>query len=481
MKKIFITLLLITQAISVFSQLDTLNTIPPPNLDISHDEVTIYTPADREADGAYVLKSGYELTSTLKQAARAYCDSFYNYDLTFLGEATNTYNCHGYAWHIIENEIVFEAEYDTVWLKYEVHYWTQHLKQSYEEVSWRENAKIRFQNQSDHSAIATDDEDIIISKWGNLPLFKHDIDDCPYHSNLGLKYYWIKKPVISDPPESLDDGERHKFSETRFVANNILGMTYYWRILGSGLTQIGPNGTSEYDVEATSYVGTGTLCLIITTPSGQTNSDTIEITLNPPPPAPDPDDFEVYIEELGGSGVPGSPDGPFELCEGEQYYVSLYPYHLFDDYGITDIEFDFTFDYDVLDEGDDYIEIEVNSSPEDEEGEVYVTSMAAGYTTFKFMDFEEGSCGSYFMMFTPNPTVAETTVSIEPKSTAITFDETAEWEIEVYSETQILKEKKTKLIGNEHKLKTHNWKEGVYFVRIKYKDEILQGKLVVKK
>ena len=63
--------------------------------------------------GVWVLKSGYELTNTVKQAAQAYCDSFYNYNLTFLGEATNTYNCHGYAWHMVENEIVFEEQYDT--------------------------------------------------------------------------------------------------------------------------------------------------------------------------------------------------------------------------------------------------------------------------------------------------------------------------------------------------------------------------------
>ena len=31
------------------------------------------------------------------------------------------------------------------------------------------------------------------------------------------------------------------------------------------------------------------------------------------------------------------------------------------------------------------------------------------------------------------------------------------------------------------KIQTSGWKEGVYMVRVKYKDEILTGKLVVKK
>jgi hypothetical protein len=179
-----------------------------------------------------VLKSGYELTSPLKQAALNYCNTYYNNNLTFLGEATNTYNCHGYAWHMVENEIESE-EYDTVWLNYEVVYWNQSPK-SYEEVSWRENAKIRFQNLSDHSAIATNNPNIIISKWGNLPLFKHHIDSCPYASDEGLKYYWIKKPEISGPLDTMYSGDTCTFSETRFVADNILGIEYNWEILNNG-------------------------------------------------------------------------------------------------------------------------------------------------------------------------------------------------------------------------------------------------------
>jgi hypothetical protein len=61
------------------------------------------------------------------------------------------------------------------------------------------------------------------------------------------------------------------------------------------------------------------------------------------------------------------------------------------------------------------------------------------------------------------------------------FDETDEWELEVYSETQLLKDKKTNLKGSTTIIQTAGWKEGVYFVLAKYKDEILTGKLVVKK
>jgi len=97
-----------------------------------------------------------------------------------------------------------------------------------------------------------------------------------------------------------------------------------------------------------------------------------------------------------------------------------------------------------------------------------------------------GYCGGYYMSFTPNPTTGETVLTIEPGNKEITFDETAEWELEIYSPAQTLKEKKTKLKGNSTTIQTHGWQEGVYVVRVKYNPdgklgEILTGKLVVKR
>jgi hypothetical protein len=60
------------------------------------------------------------------------------------------------------------------------------------------------------------------------------------------------------------------------------------------------------------------------------------------------------------------------------------------------------------------------------------------------------------------------------------MDESAEWDLEVYDNAQSLKEKKNKIKGKEYKIQTAGWKEGLYTVRVKYKDEILTGKLVVK-
>ena len=40
--------------------------------------------------------------------------------------------------------------------------------------------------------------------------------------------------------------------------------------------------------------------------------------------------------------------------------------------------------------------------------------------------------------------------------------------------------KKSKLFGKSYNINTQGWKEGVYIVRVKVKDQILTGKLIVK-
>jgi hypothetical protein len=96
--------------------------------------------------------------------------------------------------------------------------------------------------------------------------------------------------------------------------------------------------------------------------------------------------------------------------------------------------------------------------------------------------FVDGSpCGDYMLVISPNPSNGETTLTIESSSGAESFDENAEWDIEVYGASQNLQEKKPKLKGSTAKLQTAGWKEGVYLVRAVFKDEILTGKLVVKR
>ena len=111
-------------------------------------------------------------------------------------------------------------------------------------------------------------------------------------------------------------------------------------------------------------------------------------------------------------------------------------------------------------------------------GWVYATA-ANGCDTITSELFVEVNCG-YFLIFTPNPVSGEAVVAIESTSEEKVVDEAEIWELEVYDNVQNLKLKNTKVNGKEYKFNTSGWKEGVYIVRVKYKDEILTGKLVVK-
>lgn len=95
------------------------------------------------------------------------------------------------------------------------------------------------------------------------------------------------------------------------------------------------------------------------------------------------------------------------------------------------------------------------------------------------VEFEDCG-GQFFLMMTPNPSSSQTTLSIVSTSTE-KVDEPVEWELEVFDATQNLKEKRVKIKGTDTKINTENWREGVYLIRVNYNNEILQGKLVVKK
>jgi hypothetical protein len=91
------------------------------------------------------------------------------------------------------------------------------------------------------------------------------------------------------------------------------------------------------------------------------------------------------------------------------------------------------------------------------------------------------NCGYYSISLSPNPATGEATLMLESNTEDNTIDETVKWDLEVYSETQMLKTKQTGLRGQRAKIQTAGWQEGNYLVRVKYKNEILTAKLLVKR
>lgn len=100
-----------------------------------------------------------------------------------------------------------------------------------------------------------------------------------------------------------------------------------------------------------------------------------------------------------------------------------------------------------------------------------------------------GGGGQMMLVISPNPACNEVSITIESEleeeitlmSNETILDTNIEWNLEIYDNLQSLKLKKKKLKGKSTVIETHGWKEGIYLVRAKYKEEILQGKLMVKK
>lgn len=107
-----------------------------------------------------------------------------------LAAASQTYNCHGYAWHMTEGGSnrwigVGSTSHEDIYM----------TDGSYTEVtSGASPRKISYQSD-DHSAVSTDQAGVFISKWGAWPLMRHASNYCPYNSS-SLRYY-IKTSLMN--------------------------------------------------------------------------------------------------------------------------------------------------------------------------------------------------------------------------------------------------------------------------------------------
>jgi hypothetical protein len=143
----------------------------------TYQNQTIYTPNGTSV-AALKLISG-DFTAQQKQELKEYYLIYYDYRITFISEATRSYNCHAYAWYVTEGG-------DKVWINTpgDDAFWNDG---SYVLCSSSLGTKVSFA-LGDHSAITTNQQGIFESKWGQVPVFRHTINDCPYDSSI-LNYY----------------------------------------------------------------------------------------------------------------------------------------------------------------------------------------------------------------------------------------------------------------------------------------------------
>lgn len=91
--------------------------------------------------------------------------------------------------------------------------------------------------------------------------------------------------------------------------------------------------------------------------------------------------------------------------------------------------------------------------------------------------------GLFSLDIYPNPTTEQATITITSKeqSKTATNNIDEEWQLEVYTQSQIPILNVPAIIDNKYILNTSGWKPGMYFIRVYYKDEVLWSTLIVNK
>ncbi|AEW20616.1 hypothetical protein BFO_1174 [Tannerella forsythia 92A2] len=155
------------------------------------------------------------------------------YDLC---SSTRKFNCHGYAWLRVEQNI--DRWIGTGWSDDVVDPEKIYISDSsYTEVSQETYPGKVFWASGDHTAITTEQQGIFISKWNEWPLMKHAWNYSPFGSN-NLKYYQkaSPSPSISGPSSVCDQA-------TYTVENLPQGATVQWSVSNNNVTLTSGQGT----------------------------------------------------------------------------------------------------------------------------------------------------------------------------------------------------------------------------------------------
>ncbi len=192
------------------------------------------------------------------------------YNCRILANSTNYYNCHGYAWYDIEGHM---AQSDLLWINDVDQYGnpinnvTKYYSgdnRSYTQVTTvTDHLKVSYYPR-DHSALTTQDQDSVISKWAYGPLVKHTLASCPFYPSSQIKYYKLN-PGIDGSTTALCLNQQAIFTSNTLIS----GSTYTWSKDNTLLDVVSGAGTTSYIVAAKAGSGNAWLNLQITTPSGE--------------------------------------------------------------------------------------------------------------------------------------------------------------------------------------------------------------------
>jgi len=394
---------------------------------------------------AFIMEESLENT-------RAYYDSVYalNYPNaiqipTYDGySSTRKFNCHGYAWHISDGGsdrwIGYGYPYDN---DPEYGYWQD---ASYIEVAQRTYpGKVNW-SSGDHSAITTENPDILISKWNEYPLMKHEWDDSPYGTS-NLKYYKLNFSISG--PDLVCN------SNTTFTLSPTPGGATNWT-KSSNLSFIGDDSGTSVIVKTVSSSTSGNGGLYANFTSGCGTSFVVNKTVWAGVPAINEISGPEYTPNYQWATYYAQPNNAQMAATNYEWILNPLNGNSVYDYGWTaDIAFYNSGYYQVVTRAQN----------------------TCGWSSYAVLGVEVYDSKS--LSFSPNPSSGETTITIESTNKKELL--VSEWDFEIYTQTQVLKAKKNRLKGNSTVINTAGWKEGVYVVRVLYNNEVITGKLIVKR
>ncbi len=452
---------LITIYSEVYPQFNPPDELPPPTF-----VYDVYTPKGLAVWNYASSTSDVATFAEMTQDNIAYCDSFYLTpypNVTVIEYSTHKYNCHGYAWHKVEHG---ENRWIGVDNPATVKAYMYGSDKSYvKTTSGGANKKVYYTtNSQDHSAVTTSTSGVVRSKWKEGPLVEHSLTYCPFYKGSPIEY-WTINPDISGSTNKLCYNVNRTFEEESITKFDV---DYDWDASGY-ITVVSPADYGDsYTVKGNSQIGPGQVKLTVTTPSGNTGSTTKSFDVNC---QPNPASVSITIEEQGGGWVD-------EVCPYTDYYIYVFN----DDENCSTSNYDWDLPTGWTEYYSSSNMILANSGPSPEGLlEITATTICNTNTVIFSETIPEGDdCGGYYLMFSPNPSTYETILELKSDLSTF-FDDDTDWELEIYNQSQVLKEKKTKIKGTQYTIQTSGWKEGIYYVRVKLKGKVKTGVLVVSK
>ncbi len=258
-----------------------------PFLSNAQTPTTVFTPRGSSVPALIIPEmSQQQITEINSLAALQFPNT------TRLDDASSTYNCHAYAWHLSEDHT------NLIWINTpgDDTYWND--GSYYEICNVNDATKISYYS-GDHSAIKSVVAGKYDSKWGNWPLLRHNPTEVPeIYVGVNRKYY--------APTPDISGASTVCTSNTSFSIANPAGTTVSWSVSPTNLFAIDMDTGSSFTTRATnsSSSGAGTISATISGSCG-----TIVI-----PPK------NVWV---GNPGSVGTISGSNSVSQGQWVYYSV--------------------------------------------------------------------------------------------------------------------------------------------------------------